>query len=229
MPNRIVEPVGEVVEASTKELVVQCHRPRLYAPPEIGTFVRILPPSATPEEAENEATCEDPFLEPSERIQNLKAPLDTLYALVVESYITSADPGRRAVAYGLEEERLRAEQPQIFHLLTSEFRAVPFAIMGSQGQLKGGYPSVPPRLHAFVYACTKAEVLALSELPDLPRRLLFLPNEPAPDAVVVACLRHAYAARGDDFEFLVRMGKQLAVLLRSETDRLNALLRDLEP
>ncbi|CCW35697.1 hypothetical protein [Chthonomonas calidirosea] len=221
------EPLGEVVETSTTAFTAQCHPPRLHAPPEVGTFVRILPPGASP--SANGDFIEDPFLEPEERAAQVAAPPETLYAVVVEAYTTGTDPGRKAMAYGLDEESLRAEQPQIFHLLTTEFRAVHLAVQGPNQKLRGGLPAVPPRLHAFVYPCTQAEFYALTELPDLPRRLLFLPEIALPDPLIVACLRKAYAQRGNDFDFLVRMGKQFAVLLRSEADRLNALLRDLEP
>ncbi|HLI48601.1 MAG TPA: hypothetical protein VKV18_07955 [Chthonomonas sp.] len=222
------EPLGEVVETSTIAFTAQCHPPRLHAPPEVGTFVRILPLGASPA-ADSVSSIEDPFLDPEERVAQVAAPPETLYAVVVEAYTTGADPGRKAMAYGLDEESLRAEQPQIFHLLTTEFRAVHLAVQGHNHKLRGGPPAVPPRLHAFVYPCTQTEFYALTELPDLPRRLLFLPEIDLPDPLIVACLRKAYEQRGNDFDFLVRMGKQFAVLLRGDADRLNALLRDLEP
>ena len=139
-----------------------------------------------------------------------------------------ADMGRRAGAYGLEEAALQAEQPQIFDLLATEFVALPFGYVRA-GRIRPGLPPRPPRLHAFVDACDCAEVRALSDTPDFVRQMLRASGDVHPDELIAACLAHVYACRDNDFAFLVRAGKQLAMLLRDDPERLAALLRKLEP
>ena len=241
---------GEIIEASTTRFVAQCPRDRLHDPPALGTFVKVLPPGARqlrpgsgsslatapaaflPDDADAEGF--DPFADPSpaaaapaSRLSDT-APDDTLFALVCSASTAGADMGRRAGAYGLEEDALRAEQPQIFDLLATEFVALPFGYVGS-GRIRPGLPPRPPRLHAFVDACDSAEVVALSETPDFVRQMLRATGDVHPDALLTACLTHLYACRDNDFAFLVRAGKQLAMLLRDDPDRLAALLRSLEP
>ena len=44
-----------------------------------------------------------------------------IYGLVYQSSTSSHDPNRRASAFGLEEDELEREQPQIYELLATEF------------------------------------------------------------------------------------------------------------
>ena len=176
---------------------------------------------------------EDPFADPPPvsssggRVSG-DVPDDTLYALVCAASTGSADLGRRASAYGLEEAELQAEQPQIYDLLATEFVALPFGYARG-GRVRPGLPPRPPRLHAFVDACDCDEVRALSDAPDFVRQMLRASGDVHPDELIAACLAHVYACRNKDFAFLVRAGKQLALLLRDDPDRLAALLRKLEP
>ena len=78
---------------------------------------------------------------------------------------TRLNPNRRATAYGLTEQQLREEQPQIFELLKTEFEAV---IIG-YGDDKGPQqvlPPQPPGIHSFVFPCSESEIKA----PDQQRR-----------------------------------------------------------
>ena len=61
-------------------------------------------------------------------------------------------------------------------------------------------------------------------------RLDFLPillstRAGAVDEIVSACLRQASCAHNDKHVFLVKAGKELAVLLSGDLNRLNAILR----
>ena len=138
------------------------------------------------------------------------------------------EAGRRAAAYGLGEEELRREQPQIYDLLCTVFSAVPIGHALPE-RLTIGLPPRPPRIHAFVGLCSDEEICALTESPDFLRLLLAAPAESAPDELVAVCLRRACECRRNDFEYLVRAGKHLAALLRDNPDRLTALLNKLEP
>lgn len=152
----------------------------------------------------------------------------TLYALVFFALTGSIEPGRRAAAYGLEEDELHRQQPQIVALLATEFSALHVGYV-QEGRIRPHLPPRPPRLHARVWECTSAEVCALTENSDFLRPLLVPTGEVSPDDLIAACLRNAFGSRGSDAAYLVRMGKQLAMLLRDDPERLTALLRKLEP
>jgi hypothetical protein len=225
--------IGEVIEANTTRFVARCPRERLHLPPAFGAFARILPPGATPLLADTEPPelPEDPFADPIPLAPGVLPPAvpdGTLYALVCSAATGSSEPGRRPTAYGLDEAQLRAEQPQIFDLLATEFAALPIGYVRN-GRFQRGLPPRPPRLHAFVWDCSPAEIQALTETPDFLRPLLAVRGEVATDELIAACLRGVYETRNRDFDFLVRAGKELALLLRDEPERLTALLQRLEP
>ena len=90
-------------------------------------------------------------------------------------------------------------------------------------------PPRPPRLHAPVMACHAQETGAIPDAPDFLRAALAFPVETNADEIIAACLRRAFQCRDQDFAFLVRAGKRLALLLRDDPERLAALLRKLEP
>lgn len=171
----------------------------------------------------------DPFAEaPPPTAPDTDTVDGTLYALVYFALTGSIEPGRRAAAYGLEEEELHRQQPQIVALLATEFAALHVGY-AQDGRIRPHLPPRPPRLHARVWECTPAEVCALTEDPDFMRALLTPTGVVSPDELLAACLRNAYLHRGRDNAYLVRMGKQLAMLLREDPERLTALLRKLEP
>lgn len=226
-----------MIEAGTTRFTAQCPPERLHLPPDFGAFVKILPPGAKPVTApETTGTLpalreDDPFAEPT-----LRSPADraaetvdgTLYALVYHALTGSIEPGRRAAAYGLEEEELHRQQPQIVALLATEFAALHLGY-AQAGRIRLHLPPRPPRLHARVWECTPDEVCALTADPDFLRTLLVPTGMVSPDELLAACLRSATLCRPDDTGYLVRMGKQLALLLRDDPERLTALLRKLEP
>ena len=227
---------GEVIEASTTRFTAQCPAERLHLPPDFGAFVKILPPGTKPApfhdahpalSAVQEA---DPFADPPEISTALHtdAADGTLYALVYFALTGSIEPGRRAAAYGLEEDELHRQQPQIVALLATEFAALHVGY-AQAGRIRPYLPPRPPRLHARVWECTPAEVCALTESSDFLRPLLVPTGEVSPDELIAACLRTACLYRDNDTAYLVRMGKQLAMLLREDPERLTALLRKLEP
>lgn len=217
-------PLGEIVESSTTLLVAQCPAPRLYEPPLFGSLIK-TPPSLGLLSAKTE---DDPFLLSHERAEALDWVEGTTYAVVWMAHTGSLDTTRRPAAFGMEEAQLRAEQPQIFDLLHTEFRALPLASV-EQGKLRITLPARPPRLHAFLGECSPEEVCALSEYPDVLRAILRASLEVSTDALLVAFIRQAWRAREQDFDYLVRTGKTLATLLSGEPERLSSILRLLEP
>lgn len=222
--------LGEVIAASTLGFTAQCPKERLHQPPAFGTFVKIGAPRSNSPAPELLPEIDDPFADPAPP-KPLALPEDvsedTLYAVVTFAETGSIEPGRRAAAYGLTEADLRRQQPQIFDLMATSFDAAHIGY-ASTGRFRPHLPPCPPRLHAFVSECSPAEVCAVTESPEFLRTLIGLPASPS-DELISACLRHACACHNNDFAYLVRIGKQLAVLLRDSPDRLTALLRKLEP
>ncbi|HLJ54387.1 MAG TPA: hypothetical protein VKT77_05055, partial [Chthonomonadaceae bacterium] len=153
---------------------------------------------------------------------------DLLYAIVVHAGTGSAEPGRRAVAYGLDEAELKRQQPQIFDLLSTEFSAV-YVGYARGGQVRAGTPPRPARLHASVWECDGDEVRQITARPDFLRALVAAPPAVPVDDLIVACLRRAAACHADAYGFLVRAGRQLAALLHDQPDRVLALLDRLQP
>jgi hypothetical protein len=227
MSATLQRPAGEVIQSELSRFTAQCPRALLNNPPAFGTIVRVLPQGANPITADrtNAPTVDDPFADRPVLSSCLpdSTPDETLYAVVYAASTGSSEPGRRPMAYGLEEDRLRHEQPHIFELLATEFSALTIGCAHS-GRFRAGLPARPPRLHAPVYECSDQEICAATENGELLRLLVNAPREIPSDELIVACLRAAYQCRGEDYPYLVRAGKQLASLLRGNPDRLNALL-----
>ena len=225
--------LGEVIEARTDRFTAQCPKCRLHSPPAFGSFVKI-PPSRqsvrpTPTQSELEADI-DPFADgffDGKWAGETPAPLDSLegtsFALVYFATTGSFDFGRRASAYEISEDDLMAQQPQIYELLSTEFTAIPVGYALS-GRFRSGVPPRPPRLHARVAACSPHEIITLTDSPDFLRLMVKAQLEVNSDELIISTLETAWLARNRDWQFLVRMGKQLATLLNREPDRLNALL-----
>lgn len=236
-------PIGEIIEAGTTAFVAQCLEvprqitPKLYDPPPLGAFVKIgrpsPPPPAPPESGASEE--EDPFARPfvgGGDVASLGTPLPAAtYALVYGANTASLEPNRRPSALGFaDEDELRAQQPQIFELLRTEFSGLLIAHSAGDGKaLRRHLPPTPPRIHSRVYLCDPGEVRALTE--DLAfLRAVLLPSGGAlsgvpSDELVAACLRGAREAQVNDQAFLLRAGKTLAMLLAEDYDRLQAILK----
>jgi hypothetical protein len=153
-----------------------------------------------------------------------------IYGIVCNAATESIDPGRRPVARGKddsEEENIYRQHPQLSRLLRTTFESL--AIGHGQGDEIHHYlPPRPPRVHSFVYLCEKDEVRRFTQSLDF-LSILLNSGAGAVDEVVSASLRQASGAHDDSRTFLVRAGKELAVLLGGELNRLNAILRRIRP
>ena len=220
-------PIGEVIASATTSFTAQCiEAPRpdavsaLPDPPAFGSFVRVGPApggQGLPDDFDPFAT--GPVPPPGD------GPL-TLYGVVFHAETGALEPGRPLAAFGLDEDDLRREQPQIYELLATRFSACLVAHAASDGAVRPYLPPRPPRPHARVFSCDDAETRALTERLDYLRSLLFPGGGPAlpADELVAALLRGAWRARGGDEAFLERAGRELAALLPREYDRLRALV-----
>ena len=88
----------------------------------------------------------DPFADPAPAPPDALPPGipdGTLYAVVYSAGTGSAEPGRRPAAYGLAEDELRRQQPQIFDLLATEFSALHVGC-ARDGRFRAGIRPAPP-------------------------------------------------------------------------------------
>lgn len=240
--------IGEVIEASTTEFTAESRE--LHTPPPFGSFVKVRlngqddtsHPEAVPVIAASLIE-EDPFegdgfrrmagsfnaqysrsFEGVEVAESKPVLSSASYAVVYQAATTTTDTGRRTRAYWKDEQQLNDEQPELSEwLLVTEFRAI---IIGHStgGSIRQFLPPHPPKIHAFVEPCTDSEIRILTARLDFLRTLANFRNAPV-EEVVAACIREANRARGDDFEFLVSAGKELAGLLKDDYDRLQAIMR----
>src|SRR5436309_299808 len=148
-------PIGEVVEASMSRFSAECAK--LHDSPGFGAFVRV-----------GRLRDSDPFETPA-------GEDGAIYGLVYEVGTESKEPNRRAAAYGLDEESLRREQPQILQLLATCFSCLIVAHQDGD-KLRRYLPPKPPRVHAMVSACLPEEVVAITERMDFLRSVVSAPD-----------------------------------------------------
>jgi hypothetical protein len=199
-----LEKIGEVVEATTAEFTAQSYE--LHQAPPFGSLVKAW---------EGEMA---------------------IYGVVCHSSTASIEPGRRPIARGREAEReedIFAQNPQLARLLRTDFRAL---VLGheSQGQVYHFLPPRPPRIHAFVYPCSPEEVVGFTESLDFLPLILAAGNAVPREELVGGGGgggggAGARSSSGGERAFLVRAGKELALLLAGEPARLNLILRRIRP
>lgn len=197
---------AEVIETSSTEFLAQCLEPdSLSFPPmpPFGSWVR-----AIDEESDNQ-----------------------IYAVVYYATTTPIDSIHRARALGMTLAELREEQPQIFAMLKTEFRA---SIVGYQAPSAGipliyqHLPPRPPQVHQAVYSCEPQEVVNFSEKFDFLQSLLLVNGAPV-DALCAAAIREIYQLRKHDRTWLINAGRNLSVLLKDDYDRLRMILSQIHP
>ncbi|MEJ7615142.1 HAS-barrel domain-containing protein [Fervidibacter sacchari] len=152
-----------------------------------------------------------------------------IYGVVHHISTQSIEPYRRPMAFGKTEEELRQEQPQIYALLRTHFKAlvVGYASDDRPDEIIQAIPPVPTRLHTFVYECTPEEVRQFgNDLHFL--RTIVNATRGLSDELLVAVCRHMLNAHGGQREYLVKLGKELCRLIRDDYHRLTHLLKRLE-
>jgi hypothetical protein len=191
--------VGEVIEASTTEFIAQCYE--LFQSPALGSLVK-----AGNEDAE-------------------------LFGIVYHAATTGIEPGRRPIARGKDEtseEAVYRSSPQLTKLLRTEFSAL---IVGHRlkDNLRYFLPDRPARIHAFVYQCPAEDVKEFSKSLNF-LQLILNSQLPVPvEEIVAATLRRMAQVSEDPHGFLVAAGKELAVLLGSDFNRLKGVLGRIRP
>ncbi len=196
--------IAEVIETSTTEFLAQCLDPedlRFPAMPPFGSWVQ----------AKDEVTG------------------NQVYAVVYHATTSPIDSVHRARALGMSLDDLKEQQPQIFAMLKTEFRAAIVGYRPEGDRLPSPFPYLqhlpprPPQIHQAVHACEPAEIVAFSEQFDFLRTLLQVGNAPT-DALTAAAIREIYQLRQADREWLVQAGRMLNLLLKDDYDRLRVIL-----
>ena len=196
---------AEVIETATTEFVAQCLEPEdlsFPAMPPFGSWIK-----SSDEESGN-----------------------LVYAVVYHATTSPIDSVHRARALGMSLSELREQQPQIFAMLTTEFRAaiVGFTERPPSGVVYQYLPPRPPQIHQAVYYCTPEEVVDFSEQLDFLRTLLQVANAPV-EALTAAAIRQIYQYRQADRDWLVKAGRMLSLLLKDDYDRLRLILSQIHP
>ncbi len=200
--------IAEVIETATTQFLAQCLEPEdLNFPqmPPFGSWVK-----AFDEESGNK-----------------------ILAIVTYVTTTPIDSVHRARALGLSLGELREQQPQIFAMLKTEFKA---AIVGFEipnqsrngdktalGKVYQYLPPRPPQIHQAVYRCEAGEVIHFSEQLEFLRTLLQVKDIPV-ESLVAAAIREIYRLRQANRDWLVQVGRNLSILLKDDYDRLRYIL-----
>ena len=188
------ERAGEVIEASTTDFIAQCYE--LYQSPPLGSLVKTT-----------------------------DLPVE-LYGIVYQATTASLEPGRRPIARGKDEaseEEIYRSSPQLLKLLRSEFSAL---VVGhcQDDKLFHYLPPRPARIHSFVYRCSPDEAREFSRSFGFFNILLNARLPVSSEEVVAAALRQMSQVHEDPHAFLVTAGKELAILLGGEFNRLRTIL-----
>ncbi|MCS7192266.1 MAG: hypothetical protein NZ937_04690 [Armatimonadetes bacterium] len=152
-----------------------------------------------------------------------------IYGVVHHISTQSIEPYRRPMAFGKTEQELKQEQPQIYALLRTNFKAlvVGYASEERPEEIVQAIPPVPTRLHTFVYECAPEEVRQFAN--DLHfLRTIINATRSLGDELLVAVCRHMLSAHEGRREYLIKLGKELCRLIRDDYHRLTHLLRRLE-
>jgi hypothetical protein len=200
--------IAEVIETATTQFLAQCLEPEdLNFPqmPPFGSWVK-----AFDEESGNK-----------------------ILAIVTYVTTTPIDSVHRARALGLSLGELREQQPQIFAMLKTEFKAaiVGFEIPNASrngnkttpGKVYQYLPPRPPQIHQAVYRCEPGEVIHFSEQLEFLRTLLQVKDIPV-ESLVAAAIREIYRLRQANRDWLVQVGRNLSILLKDDYDRLRYIL-----
>ncbi len=200
--------IAEVIETSTTQFLAQCLEPEeLNFPvmPPFGSWVK-----SVDEESGNK-----------------------ILGIVTYATTSPIDSVHRARALGLSLADLREQQPQIFAMLKTEFRATivgfetPNHTVNGNGKTAGKVyqylPPRPPQIHQGVYRCQPSEIVNFSNNIDFLRILLQVKEAP-PEALIAATIREIYLLRKAERDWLVKVGRNLSILLKDDYDRLQYIL-----
>ena len=187
--------VGEIVKSTSTQFVSESFD--MKRPPTLGSLVKV---------------CLD---------EN-----QDLYGVVCYGETGSIDSGRRAVRRSTEDvydENIYRENPQLKHVLRTEFTSLSVGVMGGERVLQG-VPSQPPPLHYSVHSCEPEETTRFTNELHYFRLLLDSSLPVAAEQVLASHVQEMYEQRESDEDWLRRAARETAHLLEQDYDRLIAVL-----
>lgn len=188
-------PIGEVVESSTTQFGVACHE--LYQAPAFGVLVKAALPAQT----------------------------GWVYGVVYDVATGSEPPGAAVTVRGnagLRDEAVYTAYPDLKEIMRTRFMALTVGFVDG-GVIRHYLPPQPPPLHYSVYVCPDDDVCAFTEQLGYLRTILTNQQIPA-DELAAASIRQARSCHPLDPTYALRAGRQLALFLKEEYDRLRAIL-----
>lgn len=149
-----------------------------------------------------------------------------IYGIVSNAATSGLEPGRRPIARGKDaasEEAIYQENPQLDKLFRSEFGVL--VVGHRQGDKLYQYlPPGPAKIHGFVYRCASEEIKDFSRFFDFLNMMINAALDVPAEELIPAALRQMSRVQDDPHQFLVTAGKQLAILLSGQYQRLRAIL-----
>ena len=188
-------PIGEVVESSTPQFSAATYQ--LYTAPAFGALVKAAMPG----------------------------PGGWVYGVVYDVTTGSEPPGATVQVRGrgdLRDEAIYQANPDLPQIMRTCFTALTVGFADT-GAIRQYLPPQPPPLHYSAYACDSDEVCLFTEQLGYLRTILTNLQMPA-DELAAASIRQACACRPHDPTYTLRAGRQLALFLKEEYDRLRAIL-----
>ncbi|AEF17297.1 MULTISPECIES: HAS-barrel domain-containing protein [Thermoanaerobacterium] len=140
----------------------------------------------------------------------------TIYGIVYNVSTMSDDQSRKPVAFGLSEEELKMQQPQIFELMHTYFEV---QIIGyKKDRYIGLIPPKPAKIHAFTYLCDESDLKCIRENLNYIKYILNSKTG-IEDELIAAAIRNLYSHDSDEKTYLIEVGKELIRLLKNDFDR----------
>jgi hypothetical protein len=192
--------VGEIVETNSMGFVAESFE--LHRPPALGSLVKVVQ-------------------EVGPRI----------FAVVSYGQTAGLEPGRRAIRRGTQEVHDAAiydEHPELRRTLRTVFNAV-FVGWEDGERLRQQLPPQPPPLHFSVHNCEVSEVERFSEDLYYLRLLLTAVVELPVAQLVIAHVNETYRVRRQDRAWAGAAARELAGLLKNDSQTLMSILYAVDP
>ncbi len=163
------------------------------------------------------------------KTQGDAAGRETIYGLLYDIHIDDDPLVRQLVlADAVSEETIRDQRHH--RIAPVEMNVLAIAFRDGAGQLRHALPPRPPISLMPVHLCSQPELHEVTSRFDYFRLVLGAPEVPGEQLLAASLLQAAsmYPER-EQFDFLVRAGREAARLLSSDMSRLDYLLRLLYP
>lgn len=140
----------------------------------------------------------------------------------------SIDPSRGVIARGQNansEEQIYEDHPQLEQLMRT---TISISIIGFRegNRIHQYLPSLPPRIHSFIYTCSASEIREFMASVDF-LVLLLRSNTRIIDDVIAAIIKQALSSSEDPRSFLLNATRYIASQLPTDVSRISAIINRL--